>query len=176
MDIINKIVLDDIDKQIIALLQRDPNITHSQIAELVERSQPTIGARLKKLKKSGVLAVNAGLNLKAIDLYLSLVRISTEKPSEINAMAAHCPFIANCFQISGEFNMLLFLVSSDLEKLYGLVNSHFRNKEEIKDVKMEIVVEFARDFIVPVNLELQEQLDPGSGDCVYCKKFNTNEY
>ncbi|MBN1802524.1 MAG: Lrp/AsnC family transcriptional regulator [Candidatus Lokiarchaeota archaeon] len=172
MDLPSKIPLDDIDKQIIDLLQKDPNITHSQIAEMIERSQPTVGARLKKLKKSGVLAINAGLNLKFIDLYLSLVRLKTNNPSEINEMAAHCPFIANCFQITGDFNMLLFLVSSDLEKLYGLVNSHFRNKGEIQEVKMEVVVEIARDFVVPVNLDLQEHLDPGAGDCSYCKNFS----
>ncbi|MFX1236163.1 MAG: Lrp/AsnC family transcriptional regulator [Promethearchaeota archaeon] len=171
MDPKKKVALDDIDKKIIALLQKDPNITHSQIAERVGRSQPTIGARLKKLKKSGVLNVNAGLNLRVLDVYLSIVRLKTENPSEIVGMAEHCPFIANCFKSSGDYNMILFLVSTNLEKLYGLVNSHFRNKEQIDDVNMEIVVEIARDYIVPVNLELQEQLDPGSGECVYCKKF-----
>ena len=34
-----KLKLDSIDKQIISLVQEDPNLTHTQIAEKIDRSQ-----------------------------------------------------------------------------------------------------------------------------------------
>ena len=40
--------LDQIDKQIIQILNEDPNLTHTKIAEKVHRSQPTVGNRIKR--------------------------------------------------------------------------------------------------------------------------------
>ncbi|MFW9829598.1 MAG: Lrp/AsnC family transcriptional regulator, partial [Candidatus Thorarchaeota archaeon] len=48
-----KLKLDKIDLKLISLLQEDPNLTHYQIAEIVNRSQPTVGTRLRKLKEKG---------------------------------------------------------------------------------------------------------------------------
>ena len=47
--------IDNIDKRIIETLQKNPSITHSQIAKNLERSQPAIGARIKKLSEKGIL-------------------------------------------------------------------------------------------------------------------------
>jgi DNA-binding Lrp family transcriptional regulator len=47
----DKLKLDDIDRKIITLVQGDPNLTHTQIAEQINRSQPTVGMRIKKLEK-----------------------------------------------------------------------------------------------------------------------------
>ncbi|MHA1350914.1 MAG: Lrp/AsnC family transcriptional regulator [Promethearchaeota archaeon] len=46
-----KLKLDDIDRKIITLVQDDPNLTHTQIAEKISRSQPTVGMRIKSLRK-----------------------------------------------------------------------------------------------------------------------------
>ena len=54
-----KIGIDDIDCKIMDLIQRNPNLTHTQIAKHVNRSQPTIGMRIKKLEKLGVLKYQA---------------------------------------------------------------------------------------------------------------------
>ena len=44
--------IDDTDKEIIELLQENPDITHSEISEKVHKSQPAVGARIIKLKGS----------------------------------------------------------------------------------------------------------------------------
>lgn len=166
-----KIILDDIDRKIISLMQQNPNMTHSEIAEKVDRSQPTIGGRLKKLIDSGVLKFEAGVNFQAVEMFLSFVYIKTDSPDQIMSMASHCPFMMNAYKSSGEFNIVLLLASPKIDKLDDLVNSHFRNKPEIQSVKMEIILETAKETIVPINLDLQDELDPGSGVCEYCKKF-----
>ena len=166
-----KLKLDDIDRKIITLIQNDPNITHSEIAQRVERSQPTIGMRLKKLTNSGVLKIQAGLNFKTVDIFLAFVYLKTDEPEQVMSQALHCPFMMNAYKTSGEFNIILLLASPNLEKLDGLVNSHFRNKPEIHSAKMEIILDIAKEFILPINLDLQEELDPVGGECAYCKKF-----
>jgi DNA-binding Lrp family transcriptional regulator len=167
-----KFKIDEIDRKIITLIQNDPNITHSDIAQKVDRSQPTIGMRLKKLTNSGVLKIQAGLNFKKVDIFLALVSLKTATPEKIMHMSSHCPFIMNAYKLSGEYNIILSLASAKLDKLDGLVNSHFRNKDEIQAVKMEVVIDIAKDLILPINFSLQDELDPSiNGECTYCLKF-----
>jgi len=167
----DKLKLDDIDRKIITLIQDDPNITHSDIAQKVDRSQPTIGMRLKKLTSSGVLKIQAGLNFKTVDVFLAFVYLKTDEPEEIMSLAQHCPFMMNAYKLSGEYNIILALASAKLDKLDGLVNSHFRNKDKIHSVKMEIVIDIEKDLILPINFSLQDELDPASGTCEHCLKF-----
>jgi len=56
--------IDQIDKNIIEIIQREPMLTHTEIAKKVNRSQPTIGMRIRKLEKAGVLKFQAGINVK----------------------------------------------------------------------------------------------------------------
>ena len=63
-----KLKLDDVDRKIISLVQEDPGLTHTQIAEKIDRSQPTVGMRIKKLEKNGILQFQPGINFKLVDL------------------------------------------------------------------------------------------------------------
>ncbi|KKM95532.1 hypothetical protein LCGC14_1187160, partial [marine sediment metagenome] len=48
-------------KKIIKLIQEDPSMDHSKIAEVTKKSQPTVGIRIKKLRDSGFLKINQEL-------------------------------------------------------------------------------------------------------------------
>ena len=74
-------------------------------------------------------------------------------------MARYCPFILNAFRLSGDHNVCILLASSKLEKLDNIVNYHFRNNSEIASVAMEIVIDIAKDFILPVDFD-SENHDP----------------
>ena len=109
----DKLKLDDIDRRIITLVQEDPNLTHTQIAEKINRSQPTVGMRIKKLEKEGILQFQPGINFKRVDLFLASVELNTKRPNEILDMARFCPFMLNAFRLSGSHNIcILFFYSS----------------------------------------------------------------
>ncbi len=148
-----KLKLDDIDRQIITLVQEDPNLTHTQIAERINRSQPTVGMRIKKLEKSGILQFQPGINFKKVDLFLATVEINSSNPEEIMEMASCCPFMLNAFRLSGEHNICILLASSKLDKLDAIVNYHFRKNPEVSLVLMEIVTDIAKDFILPIDFD-----------------------
>lgn len=148
-----KLKLDDIDRQIITLVQEDPNLTHTQIAERINRSQPTVGMRIKKLEKSGILQFQPGINFKKVDLFLATVEINSSNPEEIMEMASCCPFMLNAFRLSGEHNIFILLASSKLDKLDAIVNYHFRKNPEVSLVSMEIVTDIAKDFILPIDFD-----------------------
>ena len=166
-----KLKLDDIDRKIISLVQEEPNLTHTQIAEKIERSQPTVGMRIKKLEKSGALQFQPGINFKRVDLFLATVQLNTKNPQEVMDMAKYCPFMLNAFRVSGEHNICILLATSNLQKLETVVNYHFRGKPDINTVSMEVITEMANDFIMPIDFSSEDYeptLENGCGPkCKY---------
>jgi len=172
MDMISdKLKLDDIDRRIITLVQDDPNLTHTQIAEKINRSQPTVGMRIKKLEKEGILQFQPGINFKKVDLFLATVEMNTKHPNEILDMARFCPFMLNAFRLSGAHNICILLASSKIHKLDNIVNYHFRSDPEVTSVSMNMVTEIAKDFILPIDFKSEEHnptLEEGCGEkCRY---------
>lgn len=166
----SKFRIDEVDRNIIDLLQDNPTLTHMEIAEKISRSQPTVGMRIHKLEEKGLLEMQRGVNFKKVDLFLASVTLRTKDPDDIFEMAKVCPFIINCFKLSGEENILLFLTASNLNKLDNMVNYHFRNNKNITNVKMEIVADIAKDLILPVDFRSEDQnptKEEGCGeDCI----------
>jgi len=163
----DKLKLDDVDKQIISLVQEDPNLTHTEIASKINRSQPTVGMRIKKLEKNGILQFQPGINFKRVDLHLATVELNTRNPEEIMDMAKFCPFMLNAFRLSGEHNVCILLASSKLQKLDNIINYHFRNNPQITSISMEIVLDIAKDFILPIDFDSEEHdptLEDGCGE------------
>ena len=169
----DKLRLDDIDRQIITLVQEDPNLTHTQIAEKINRSQPTVGMRIKKLEKSGILQFQPGINFKKVDLHLATVEIDTQSPKEIMDMATCCPFMLNAFRLSGDHNICILIASSKLEKLDAIINYHFRKNPDVSSVSMEIVTDIARDFILPVDFDSENHEPNEEEGCGEMCKFKT---
>jgi len=167
----DKLKLDDIDRQIISLVQENPSLTHTEIATKIDRSQPTVGMRIKKLEKNGILQFQPGINFKKVDLHLATVEVKTKNPEHLMEMARHCPFMLNAFRLSGEHNLFILLASSKLQKLDNIINYHFRNNPDISNVSMEIVIEIAKDFILPIDFDSEDHnptLEDGCGEkCKY---------
>ncbi len=162
-----RLKLDDIDRQIISIVQEDPNITHTDIAERINRSQPTVGMRIKKLEKSGILVFQPGINFKKVNLFLATVEVKTKNPDELMEMAKCCPFMLNAFRLSGEHNISILLASSKLEKLDNIINYHFRKNPDIGSVSMEIVTDIAKDFILPIDFDSENHnptIEDGCGE------------
>ena len=116
--------IDEIDKSIIELIQKEPMLTHTEIAKRVDRSQPTIGMRIRKLEKAGVLKFQAGINVKTMDLILARVEIQTLEPNETIELVKRCPYMLNAFRLSGTYNLSVLVVGSKLAHLDNVVNKH----------------------------------------------------
>ncbi len=162
-----RLKLDDIDRQIISIVQEDPNITHTDIAKRINRSQPTVGMRIKKLEKSGILVFQPGINFKKVNLFLATVEVKTKDPDELMEMAKCCPFMLNAFRLSGEHNISILLASSKLDKLDNIINYHFRKNPDIGSVSMEIVTDIAKDFILPIDFDSENHnptIEDGCGE------------
>jgi Lrp/AsnC family transcriptional regulator len=150
------LAMDEVDKKIVEIVQNNPNITHTSIAHRVNRSQPTVGMRIKRLEKAGILKYKAGLDLNRTDLYFGKIEIQTNNPNYIHKLVSECPYIIHAFRVSGNNNFIIIIASSNIEDLDKVVNFHFRSKEFINSISIQIITEFLSDFVLPMDFKEEE--------------------
>jgi Lrp/AsnC family transcriptional regulator, leucine-responsive regulatory protein len=148
-----KLGLDDRDNVIISLLQKDPQISQEEIAKKINLSQPSVGARIKKLQQKGILHNINGVNFRIVELYLAKIDVSVTDTTAIISEFMDCPFFINALITSGKFNLTLFFMATDLKRLEGIVNHHLRGNSKVKDIELNIVISTAKDFVLPLNID-----------------------
>ncbi len=148
--------IDNDDKKIIEMIEKDPSITHSAIATEIEKSQPAVGARIIKLERKHLLTKQVGFNIKKVDLKTAIVFVSTKDVDGIVDKIKGCPFINHAFKISGEFNVLCFISASDLQTIERLVDLCFRKDPDVLSVKTNILIESIHDFVVPIDFQIEK--------------------
>lgn len=148
--------IDDIDRSIIEIVQKQPNLTHTEIAKRVNRSQPTVGMRIRKLEETGVLKFQAGINIKTADLILARAEIQTQNTVEIEQMVKQCPYMINAFRLSGENNLSVMIVGFKFSDIENIVNNHFRRNPNVQKVVLDVVTGVVNDFILPFNLNFEK--------------------
>ena len=165
-----KMGIDIIDCQIMDLIQKAPNLTHTEIAKHVNRSQPTVGMRIRKLEKLGVLKYQAGINIKNADLCFARVELQTKDPEKAMETVKCCPFLLNAFRLSGESNISILMAGLNYNDLDIVVNNHFRNNPDVISVHIDIIADVVNDFVLPIDLNLEsEQFEL---EHVCCEKVN----
>ena len=156
-----KLGLDDRDNTILSLIQKNPNISQEEIARKIKLSQPSVGARIRKLQQKGILHNINGVNFRVVDLHLAKVDVNATDTAAIISEFKDCPFFINALITSGRHNLCLLFMATDLKRLEGIVNHHLRGNPRIKDVELNIVIATAKDFVLPLNIDYEnkKQLD-----------------
>jgi len=156
--------IDEDDKKIIEMIEANPDITHSDIAKEIEKSQPAVGARIIKLERKNLLTKQVGFNVKKVDIKVAIVYISTKDVDTIVQKIDNCPFINHAFKISGEYNLLCFISASDLQTIERLIDLCFRKDPNVLNVKTNILIDSIHDFVVPIDFQI-ESFDKHSTQC-----------
>ncbi|MFX1325461.1 MAG: Lrp/AsnC family transcriptional regulator [Promethearchaeota archaeon] len=166
-----KMGIDQIDCRIMDLIQKEPTLTHTEIATHVNRSQPTVGMRIRKLENLGVLKYQAGINIKVADLCFARVELQTNNPKRAIQIVKNCPFMLNAFRLSGNSNISILMVGLTFEDLDHIVNRHFRNDPEVNNVHIDVITDVLHDFVLPIDFNLEySKLDLRKtccGKCIY---------
>jgi DNA-binding Lrp family transcriptional regulator len=161
--------LDAKDKIIISMYAEDPDVSQESIGKRISLSQPSVAARIAKLKESGALSSQLGINPLKMGLYLAKVDISSTRPDEILSMFRGCPYFANGFTISGKSNLCLLFFSESIATLEAIVNGHIRSNPSVSDVDFNIVITSERDFIVPSAMDFEHSEHPPCGIKLQCR-------
>lgn len=166
-----KIGIDQIDCRIMELIQKAPNLTHTEIATHVNRSQPTVGMRIKKLENLGVLKYQAGINMKVADLCFARAELQTKNPKKVIEIVKRCPFMLNAFKLSGNANVSILMVGLSFKDIDHIINCHFRNDPNVIGVHIDIIADVVNDLVLPIDLNLEfGHLEIKSCCCGMCNR------
>ena len=145
--IAEKLGLDTRDLKIISWFMQNPNISQNEIAERLKLSQPSVNARIKKLKDKAVLNVNVGVEFNKSNLFLARVDFTAKDPHNTLERLRNCTYFVNGFIMSGKNNVSIFIVNSDLRKIESIINEQLRGDQQVSDINVNIVVSTAKDFV-----------------------------
>jgi DNA-binding Lrp family transcriptional regulator len=138
-------------------LQKNPNLSQEEIAKKIKLSQPSVGARIRRLQEKGIMQNVNGVNFKVVDLRIAKVEVNATDPSSVLKDFENCPFFINALITSGRHNLCLLFTATDLKTIEGVVNHHLRGNPKVKDVEMNIVISTAKDFVLPLNVDYENK-------------------
>ncbi|MEP5837508.1 MAG: Lrp/AsnC family transcriptional regulator [Marinobacter sp.] len=120
--------MDNFDRNILALMQRDASLSVGDIAERVALSKTACWRRIQKLEREGVIRARVALlNPEALDLGLTVyVSVRTNQHNEnwatqFAAVIEHIPEVLEVYRMSGDLDYLIKAVVSDMpgyDRLY----------------------------------------------------------
>lgn len=161
--------LDAKDRELLSLLEKDPETSQSVIAEKIGVSQPSVSARIYKLKQRGVLSHIVGMNFRKVGLYLAKVDLTSSNTAEIIESFRNCPYFLNGLIVSGRHNLCLFFAGEDISTLEAIVDGHIRNDPHVKDAELSIVITPVADLILPVKMSFaKNNITPCKKSCTGC--------
>ena len=173
----SKMELDRKDKIILSSTYGNQEISQEKIARKLQISQPSVAARIKKLKDKGLIEQIIGVNLSKVGLKVAMVRVATTNTEKILNMFSECPFFLNGFIISGKDNLVLMLIGDDMASLESIIDSHIRPDKDVQSVDFDVIITSIKDFVIPINIPTETLKNPPCGldhKCEECYAFKTN--
>ncbi|HEC76113.1 MAG TPA: winged helix-turn-helix transcriptional regulator [Thermoplasmatales archaeon] len=150
--------IDNIDRAIIGLLQQNPDLSQSEIGEIVNLSQPSVSARIKRLKENGILAFNIGTDIKKIGLHVAKMEFPRDK--EIKEIH-QCPYMLSLLET--EDGKILYLVGEDISSLESFSKKKFGRND------LKVIISSYPDFIMP--LKMKNSCSCNSCECNICEYY-----
>ena len=136
------VLLDDLDRRILNLLQADASQTNNELAEKVHASPPTCLRRVKRLIDAGVIerriAIVApdkiGPTLTAI-VEITLDVQTGERHAEFEALMAKEPAVLQCYRVSPGPDFVLVVQVADMPAYHAFAHRMFSSHANVRNVR-----------------------------------------
>ncbi len=143
--------LDALDRQILALYQRDTRMPSERIGAEVGLSAAAVQRRLKRLREEGVIvAETAQLDCKALGLGLTaivevdLVDESARASRAFRERLLARPEVQQCYGVAGEVDYVLVVVVADLAAYEAFCEACLLHDANVRSFLTRIVLDAAR--------------------------------
>jgi DNA-binding Lrp family transcriptional regulator len=148
--------IDNINKQIIFLLQKDARITYKEIAAELKRSETTIRDRIKAMERVGIIqGYTALIDKTALGLnFFAMIFANPVSSSDLDLITDKVKKVKNVlrvYQISGNKRLAIFMVAPSYKELKEIIRSQLLPLG-LKDEEIVSVLEADREFISPLEI------------------------
>ncbi|HDS58962.1 MAG TPA: Lrp/AsnC family transcriptional regulator [Thermoplasmatales archaeon] len=162
--------LDDKDRKIISLLQKNPYLSQSKIAQHVDLSQPAAYFRIQKLVKKGFLSRSMGVDLKKIGLPLLKIDLSAEEPDVFMQTMLGCPYVLDLYRMDGGHVFSLFLGGENYSTLEA-VKSSIADRKGVSELHSHHVTGSKNGLVMPLSMVEPGGSGPCQADCLQCPRY-----
>lgn len=122
------VVMDQIDRKILDILQKDPDLTIAQIGERVGLSHTPCWRRIRQLQDSGVIKGRAivldplKLNLEVTAfVFVRLKSHDEDALTQFEQAVATIPQIMQCYLMAAEFDYILRVITTGVQEYEAIV-------------------------------------------------------
>jgi len=148
--------IDNINKKILFLLQKDARITYKEIASELNRSETTIRDRIKAMEKIGIIqGYTALIDKTALGLnFFAIILGNPNTSSELDKVTNKIKKVKNVmrvYQISGNKRLAIFMVAPNYKELKEIIRSQLLPLG-LKDEEIITVLEADSEFISPLEI------------------------
>jgi len=151
--------LDEKDRRILELVQRDAKLAQAEIARRVGLSTASVNERLKKLENAGVIRRHIALvDPRAVGATVTaFVEVFIEHPryeSGFITRTLELDQVQECHHITGEFSLLLKVRVRDMEALQQLLLRQLNALEGVRQTRTVMVLSTSKeDGYVPTGVK-----------------------
>jgi len=148
--------IDNINKQILFLLQKDARITYKEIAAELKRSETTIRDRIKAMERVGIIqGYTALIDKTALGLnFFAMIFANPVSSSDLDSITHKVKNVKNVlrvYQISGNKRLAIFMVAPSYKELKEIIRLQLLPLG-LKDDEIVNVLEADREFIFPLEI------------------------
>jgi Lrp/AsnC family transcriptional regulator for asnA, asnC and gidA len=148
--------IDNINKKILYLLQKDARKTYKDIANELKRSETTVRDRIKAMERVGIIqGYTALIDKTALGLnFFAIIFGNPNTSSELDKVTEKIKGVKNVlrvYQISGNKRIACFIVAQSYKDLKEIIRSQILPLG-LKDDEIITVLEADSEFISPLEI------------------------
>jgi len=148
--------IDNINKKILYLLQKDARMTYKDIAFELKRSETTIRDRIKAMERTGIIqGYTALIDKPSLGLnFFAMILSNPTASSDLDSITDRIKKVKNVlrvYQISGHHRLAIFMVAPSYKDLKDIIKTQLIPLG-LKDEEIVSVLEADREFISPLEI------------------------
>jgi Lrp/AsnC family transcriptional regulator len=150
--------LDEADRRILREIQKNPELTLRELAEIAGLSHTPCWRRLQRMQELGVLSpkqhiLNAGMLGYEIVVFCFVRTIEhrREKLAEFETAVLRIPEIVQCYSATGNFDYILRVIAKSVRAYEETVKEAIVELPNVKSINTSFTLkEIKNDLFVPV--------------------------
>jgi Lrp/AsnC family transcriptional regulator for asnA, asnC and gidA len=174
--------MDNTDKKLISILQKDGRTSLSEIGKHLGMSHVAVSKRLHKLQENDLIQVTAGVNADQLGIKVLFMGLETENikiADNIMKKYENCPRLISLAPVTGRYNLFAVLVAEDTVSLESILGTcSMRAEEGVRRSETWFGnAPFFPKYLL-VNLapgKTKETKSPCGQDCNKCRRYTVGK-
>ena len=110
-----------------------------------------MGARVIKLKRKNLLSQVIGAEFDKIDVKLARIDISAKNVDALWERLRDCPYISNCFKMTGDYNIMIEIIAPSVKTIDHFVDTCLRKDPDILAVRTNFIIDSIHRYVIPIS-------------------------